>query len=129
MFERDHNDLGITLLRLTNGLFLLTHGVMKLVYFPPKGTMRFFEGWGLPGALGYGVMIAEIIFGLALLVGYQTRKAAIGASIILLGAILPHAGNGFTFSNPGGGWEYPAFWAICLIALALLARKPTLSRM
>ena len=31
-----------------------------------------------------------------------------------------HRGNGFGFSNPGGGWEYPVFWAVAMLALSLL---------
>lgn len=31
-----------------------------------------------------------------------------------------HAGNGFGWSNPNGGWEYPVMWAAVQAALALL---------
>ena len=31
-----------------------------------------------------------------------------------------HAGNGWMFSNPRGGWEFPAFWTVALIAQALI---------
>jgi putative oxidoreductase len=31
-----------------------------------------------------------------------------------------HIHNGFFFNAPGGGWEYPAFWALALVALALI---------
>jgi hypothetical protein len=31
-----------------------------------------------------------------------------------------HAANGWSFANPGGGWEYPAFWAAALFAQFLL---------
>ena len=47
----------------------------------------------------------------------------IGAALIpvLAGAAwFGHGANGFVFSNAGGGWEYPAFWAIVMGALALL---------
>ena len=39
---------------------------------------------------------------------------------ILLGAVFAHWGAGFFFMNQGGGWEFPAFWAAALAALALL---------
>ncbi|MES1149639.1 MAG: LysR family transcriptional regulator, partial [Bradyrhizobium guangdongense] len=40
---------------------------------------------------------------------------------IVLGAIFTvHGASGFFFSNPKGGWEFPAFWAIALLAQALL---------
>jgi hypothetical protein len=37
------------------------------------------------------------------------------------GAIVTaHAVNGWLFSNAGGGWEFPAFWAATLVVQALL---------
>jgi len=41
-----------------------------------------------------------------------------------------HGANGWLFTNKGGGWEYPAFWAIGLFVLYLLgdgamALRPT----
>lgn len=40
---------------------------------------------------------------------------------ILLGSIYaPHGAAGFYFDSQGGGWEFPAFWAIVLVAQALL---------
>jgi len=39
----------------------------------------------------------------------------------LIGAILwVHAGNGWVFTAPNGGWEYPAFLIVVSIAVALL---------
>ncbi|EQB18551.1 hypothetical protein [Novosphingobium lindaniclasticum] len=40
---------------------------------------------------------------------------------LLLGTIvLVHGVNGFFFDGTGGGWEYPAFWSIALLVLALI---------
>jgi putative oxidoreductase len=110
----------IVLLRVTSGALLLTHGLTKLLVFTPAGTVGFFESIGFPGFLAYPVMAGEIGFGLALIVGFMTRWAALAALPIMIGAIVPHAGSGFSFSNPGGGWEYPVFWGIALDAQALL---------
>lgn len=39
---------------------------------------------------------------------------------VLLGSIFTvHGAAGFFFNNPNGGWEFPAFWIIGLIVLAL----------
>jgi putative oxidoreductase len=39
----------------------------------------------------------------------------------LVGAIVfDHGVNGWLFSNAGGGWEFPAFWAVALIVQAFL---------
>ena len=111
---------GIALLRVTSGALLLTHGLIKLLVFTLAGTAGFFESIGFPGILAYPVMAGEIVLGLALILGFMTRWAALAALPIMIGAIVPHAGNGFTFSNTGGGWEYPVFWTIALAVQAML---------
>lgn len=110
---------GIALLRVTSGALLLTHGLTKLLVFTPAGTVGFFESIDFPGFLAYPVMAGEIALGLALIVGFMTRWAALLALPIMIGAIIPHAANGYSFSNPGGGWEYPVFWAVTLVAQAI----------
>ena len=106
----------IALLRVTSGALLLTHGLTRLLVFTPAGTVGFFESIGFPGFLAYPVMAGEIVLGLALIVGFMTRWVALAALPIMIGAIIPHAANGYSFSNPGGGWEYPVFWAVTLVA-------------
>lgn len=60
-----------------------------------------------------------------------SRIVAIVLIPILLGAIFTvHGPAGFFFTNPNGGWEFPAFWIVGLLALALTgdgkyALKPT----
>lgn len=114
-------DLAATLLRVTSGLWFLLHAGLKIFVFTPAGTAGFFEQIGLPGLLAYIVIAAELLGGIALIAGYKTRLIALGLSVILLGSIYtPHFAAGFFFSNAGGGWEFPAFWALTLWALALL---------
>lgn len=114
-------ELAATLLRVTSGVWFLLHAALKIVVFTPAGTAGFFEQIGLPGFLAYIVIVAELLGGLALIAGYKTRIVALGLSVILLGSIYtPHFAAGFFFSNAGGGWEFPAFWALTLWALALL---------
>ena len=67
------------------------------------------------------MIFAEVAGGIALILGLWTRWVALALVPILLGAIYaPHGAAGFFFSNPGGGWEFPAFWAVALIVQALL---------
>lgn len=120
MSQSDYSPQGVALLRVASGGTLLTHGLIKLLLFTPAGTAGYFESIGFPGLLAYPVIAGEIGLGLALVVGLMTRWAALLALPIMLGAIVPHAGNGFTFSNPGGGWEFPVFWSVLLVAQALL---------
>jgi putative oxidoreductase len=81
-----------------------------------------FEGLGLPGRLAYLIMSLEITTGIALILGLWPRVAALVALPILIGAIVFfHARNGFAYNAPkGGGWEYPAFWAIALLVQAMI---------
>jgi putative oxidoreductase len=62
----------------------------------------------------------------------KTRIVSLALVPVLLGATWAHAGNGWLFSSPKGGWEYPAFWTITLVVQALLgdgafAFRPTLA--
>jgi putative oxidoreductase len=113
-------DLAALTLRLTLGTMFVAHGLLKYFVFTPAGTVKFFESLGLPGPLAYLTIAAEVLGGIALLVGYRTRAVAAALVPVLLGAAWAHAGNGWLFSSPNGGWEYPVFMAFTAIAAALL---------
>jgi putative oxidoreductase len=108
------------ILRVSLGVMTLAHGLLKMFVFTIPGTVGFFESLGYPGVLAYAVIAAEILGGLALIAGFWTRYVALALVPILIGATLVHAGNGWVFSNPNGGWEFPAFWTVALIVQALL---------
>ncbi len=111
---------GITLLRIALGAMFLAHGLLKVLVFTLPGTAGFFESVGFPGFLAYIVAPFEVIAGVALLLGFQTRFVAAVSVPVLLGAALVHIGNGWVFSAPNGGWEYPVYLAIAAIAQSLL---------
>ena len=112
---------GALILRVALGALLLVHFALKYFVFTPAGTAQFFGSIGLPPALAYVTMLVELVAGAALVLGIWTRLAALIAVPVLLGAIVfVHLGNGFFFSAPNGGWEYPAFWAVALIVQALV---------
>lgn len=114
-------DLAATILRVTMGLMFLAHAHLKVFVFTPAGTAGYFASLGFPGPLAYLVIAAEIVGGLALILGFHSRWVSLALVPILLGSIYaPHGAAGFIFSNEGGGWEFPAFWAITLIVQALL---------
>jgi putative oxidoreductase len=114
-------DLAAFILRVTQGIFFIIHGGLKLFVFTPAGTAQFFESIGFAGFLAYPVIAAEVLGGIALLLGIGTRWVALALVPLMLGTIYaPHGAAGFFFSNPGGGWEYPAFWAVTLVVQALL---------
>jgi putative oxidoreductase len=108
------------LLRLTLGGLFLAHASLKIFVLTPAGTAQFFASLGLPAALAYVTMIWEVVGALALILGVWPRLAALALVPVLVGTIVTvHGANGFFFTNPNGGWEYPAFWSIALVALAL----------
>ena len=109
------------LLRLSLGIMFLAHAAAKLFILTPAGTERFFGSLGLPTGLAYVVMTVEVLGGVALILGVWARLIALGLTPILLGAIATvHAANGWLFTNPNGGWEFPAFWIVGLVALVLM---------
>lgn len=111
---------GALLLRLSLGVMFLAHGLMKLLVFTPAGTAKFFESIGYPGALAYGVIGAEVIGGLMLILGLYARWVALALVPVLLGAAQVHWGNGWVFSAPKGGWEFPVFLVAAALVQALL---------
>lgn len=114
-------DLAAALLRVVNGGLFLFHGLVKVFVFTLPGTVGYFESIGLPGFLAYLTILAEVGGGLALLVGFRVKLVSLPLAAVLVGAaIFGHGGAGFVFSNAGGGWEYPAYWAIVMVAQALL---------
>lgn len=114
-------ELAALVLRVSMGSMFLAHGWLKLAIFTPAGTVGFFESLGFPGALAYLVIAAELIGGLALIAGMWTRWVSLALIPILIGSIYaPHGAAGFFSSNEGGGWEFPAFWAVALVVQSLL---------
>jgi putative oxidoreductase len=108
-------------LRVSLGLLFLAHSLLKLLVFTLPGAAGFFQSLGLPGWLAYVTTFVELAGGIALIAGFYARYVALGLIPILLGAIITvHGANGWLFSAPGGGWEYPAFWAVALFVQFLL---------
>ena len=118
------------ILRVAMGVLFLAHAGLKLFVFTPAGTAQFFESLGLPPALAYLTILVEVVGGVALILGFYARIAALVLIPVLLGAIVTvHGPAGFFFTNPTGGWEFLALWIAGLLALALvgdgaLALKP-----
>ena len=121
MFYPQTAPLAALLLRVSLGTMYLTHAlVLKLGTFGMAGTVHFFESIGLPGWTAYATVAAEITGGLLLVVGLGSRYVALALTPILLGALWVHAGNGWVFSAPNGGWEYPLYLIVLSVAQALL---------
>ncbi len=119
--DTDNAALAALILRVSLGGLFLAHAWLKLFVFTPAGTAGYFASLGFPAALAYVVIAAELLGGLALILGFYSRIVSLALVPILLGSIYaPHGAAGFIFSNEGGGWEFPAFWAVALLVQALL---------
>lgn len=120
MHKIEPKDYAALILRLGLGSLFLAHGLTKLLVFTPAGTVAFFASLGIPAIIAWLTMAAEVGGGALLILGIQVRWIALLQLPVLLGATFVHHGNGWMFTNPNGGWEFPAFWALCQIVLALL---------
>jgi putative oxidoreductase len=113
--------IGATVTRLALGVVLIAHSIyLKFVVFTLPGTAQFFASIGLPPTLAYVVFAIEAAAGIALVLGWQSRIAALAVVPVLLGATWAHSSAGWLFTNSGGGWEYPALLSILAIAQAFL---------
>lgn len=115
-------------LRLGLGLVFLGHAYAKVFVFTLPGTVAFFEAHGLPGWAAYPVLAVELAGGICLIAGVWVRLAALALLPVMLGALVPHASNGWMFTNPGGGWEYVALLIVALVTQLLLGAGPSQPR-
>lgn len=115
------HDIAKLTLRVTLGLLVLFHGVAKL-----DGGMGnivgMVEARGLPGVLGYGVLLGEVLGPLLLIAGFYARMGALLVFVNMVVAIaLAHLGDLGSFTRQGG-WalELQAMFLVSAFAVALL---------
>jgi putative oxidoreductase len=131
--QPSNSNYAALLLRVSLGIMYIAHSlVLKWMTFTLAGTAQYFESLGLPGALAYATFWAELIGGVLLVLGVQSRWVALALLPVLFGAAWVHIGNGWVFSAQGGGWEYPLYLIVLSVAQALLgdgayALKPSRS--
>ena len=117
---------GANVLRIIAGAFMFPHVAGKFAALSTltlnAGTVGFFAKAGFAPApvWVYLAALAETATGLALVLGLCTRYAALGAAAVLgiaVYALQVVKGFGWTWNT--GGYEYPVFWAIVCIAIAI----------
>ena len=121
MNENAQADLGKLLLRLALGLLILLHGVAKLKD-GVTGIVGMVEAQGLPGILGYGVLVGEVLAPILVLLGAYARIGGLLIVINMLVAIaLVHLGQ-LGQLNEQGGWalELQGMYLAMAGAVALL---------
>lgn len=134
MSAQTSTETGALVLRVSLGVMYVAHSLLlKYFVFTLPGTAQFFASLGLPPILAYVVFWAELLGGVALILGVWPRAVALALIPVLIGALWVHAGNGWVFSAANGGWEYPLFLIVVSVVQALigdgayaLARTPGL---
>lgn len=111
---------GAFMLRLSLGVLFVAHSLLKIFVFTLPGTVQFFGSLGYPAALAHFVVASELIGGVLLIFGLYTRTVSLILAPVMLGAMLVHLPNGWLFSSPKGGWEFPAMLVSLLVVQALL---------
>jgi putative oxidoreductase len=112
---RTDDDASALVARLALGIVILPHGLQKLLgMFGGAGftaTVDYFVSSGLPAFLAVLIIIGEAFGALGLILGFLSRVAALGITIIMLGAILTvHIKFGFFMNwagtQAGEGFEF-----------------------
>ena len=114
--------------RLGLGVIFFAHGAQKVFgWFGGRGlsaTIAGFRQMNIPPAATVLAAFIECFGGLAVLVGFLTRPAALGLIAVMLVAIAKvHAAHGFFLNlsmTPGKGHGYELNLALIAMALALL---------
>lgn len=112
--------LAATVLRVALGAMWISHALLKILVFTLPGTAQFFTSVGLPGVLVYPVVAAELLGGVAILLGFFGRQVSLLLAPILVVAAWVHFPNGWVFTAANGGWEYPVFLVAASLAHWLL---------
>ena len=111
---------GAFAIRAALGIMFIAHAYLKIAVFTVPGFAGFLTQTGFPAALAWPIILAELIGGIAILLGIYSRAVSVALLPVLLGAVLVHAPNGWLFNAPNGGWEYPAFLAVAALAHVLI---------
>lgn len=114
---------GFNILRIICGAFLIPHLYSKATNF--DFMLGVYKEWRLepPKAWLIASLTTEVICAPLLILGIYTRYVAILAAIFLFvasWAARRHAKGKWLWNI--GGFEYPFFWAICCVVVAMVAK-------
>jgi putative oxidoreductase len=122
------SDLSYLVVRVTAGGMLLVHGITKLTTstiaaFAAGSMARRGIEPAIPAA--YAVWFLETVGAICIILGLFTRvfAAAIGFEFLII-IFYANGPMGFGWTRPGGGWEYPLFWGLIILAIGLRGGGP-----
>ncbi len=123
------NEISPLILRIMLGIVVFPHGAQKLFgWLGGPGfaqTMTYFVDYlGLPGPIGFLVIILESFGAVLLIFGLATRLLAVSYVILALGIIFSsHLEHGFFMNwlgnQSGEGYEYFLLWIGISLSLVL----------
>lgn len=121
----DLKALQLTLIRVYLGLDFIPHFAEKLGLLGPDAYARVLHYFAMtvprPHQMVLLAGLCELGASIGFTFGLFTRVAAIGTTLYLVIALFAghHQDFGFTWANPGGGWEFPALWAFFCLSFVL----------
>ena len=122
-FYRWAEPLSWTLIRITAGLMLIPHGWPKLMagVGPTAANALMKRGIAPAEPLAIVLIAIETIGGLCIALGLFTRFWAAAATIEMGVIVYHHLPN---FGWTARGYEYPLFWGLVMLAIALRGGGP-----
>jgi len=107
------------MIRFVAGAMMIPHGYRK-VFGGIEGTANFFASAGLEPALilAWYVGLVELIGGICVALGFLTRfMSAQLIGVLAVATFYIHLSSGFFWGK--GGYEYPLFWLVVMIAITI----------
>ncbi len=115
---------GYNIIRIISGLAMFPHFLSKFAGGGLNpGTVGFFAkaGYAPPELWLIAAAAGELIAGIFLVLGIATRwSALLAAGVLLVAAGTLVKVNGFGWTWNSGGIEYPVFWALTCVSIALI---------
>lgn len=112
--------------RMYIGFDLIAHCAEKLFSGPVpfQADVKAFAALGITHPEFFVTLagLIELAGAISLGLGFFTRLGAMGTTLYLLlaTALGHHFRLGFTWVDPGGGWEYPVMWGVLILSFGLL---------
>ncbi len=121
-------DISWLVVRVTVGGMLFVHGFQKVTTLTIAGfAANSLARRGIEPAVpfAYVVFFLETVGALCIILGLFTRAFALAIGIeFLIITFVAHWPNGFGWTSPRGGWEYPLFWGLMILAIGLRGGGP-----
>jgi putative oxidoreductase len=109
-----------SIIRFIAGAILVYHGYGKLFGGIIQGVADHVVtpmGLPMPLAWAYFLGLLEFFGGIALAIGFLTRPIALMLTVEFIIITFWHSANGYSFSSPKGGFEYPLVLLVLYAAI------------